>query len=447
MQANATMSCPRCGETMVVTYEGIRRNKQAKCPACGTTMSMPNDESFYRTQRSHKVKRGLFGSTTYEEFVENSEGNVPPPPVPTVPFRNYAIGSATYTPEPVVKPTSSRAAPLIAGVLILAIVAITLGLYLSSVGVRTIEVDKSQVFNAPADVNAVSYSPDGKYIVAVGNGSSLGIWDAKTFQPMTSKKNIAKTMMGMGADFTTVAFSPDSKHLAMAGGDEAVYWWNIETNTLEDTIDLGFGSVTTVHISADGSTMIACYGQFASFVDVGTWKLRKTVHWKGLSSGCAANPDHQLLAVGFTQKGINIYQLPNGELIRTLQDKNIDPQHILFSPNGKHLVALNYRSQIILWDAVFWQNSRSLRDPLRNSGSPSVFAFSPDSKFLAVGTTSDGIDIWAVSSDKIKIHVKDTQEASSVSFSPDNQRLVSGGGLSFANSNAGTIVRVWDIRQ
>ncbi len=64
-----------------------------------------------------------------------------------------------------------------------------------------------------SDVNAVSYSPDGKIIVSGRDDNTVKLWEARTGK-------LLRTLTGHSSDVNAVSYNPDGKTIASGSGSE-----------------------------------------------------------------------------------------------------------------------------------------------------------------------------------------------------------------------------------
>ena len=96
-------------------------------------------------------------------------------------------------------------------------------------------------------VNSVAYSPDGRFILAGGDG--ICVWDDYTLNELYSIKTSGETI-------GCVAFSPDSRYFISGGSDGLVRLWDLEKRKEILKYDHGDG-VDSVAFSPDGLCILA----------------------------------------------------------------------------------------------------------------------------------------------------------------------------------------------
>src|SRR5688500_14451440 len=68
-------NCPVCGDKMEIQYVGEHHEKKMVCRSCGTMIEVP--DAFERTKTVRTTKRGIFGTTTTEEVVQEGRSDLP----------------------------------------------------------------------------------------------------------------------------------------------------------------------------------------------------------------------------------------------------------------------------------------------------------------------------------------------------------------------------------
>jgi WD40 repeat protein len=199
-----------------------------------------------------------------------------------------------------------------------------------------------------SDIQAISWSPDGKRIATVGNDGNLQVWDA-----MNGLTYIAQR----GADLT-VAWSPDGKRIAYGG----------------------FSEVNIVD-AMTGSHILTYQGQ--SKVD-----FFRIVVW---------SPDGKRIAVGSNEKTVQVFDAFTGTHILTYTGHSGWVNSVAWSPDGKSIVSAdivfdhNGANTAQVWDANTGENKITYKGHSRWINS---FAWSPDGKKIASGSADKTVKVW-----------------------------------------------------
>jgi WD40 repeat protein len=309
------------------------------------------------------------------------------------------------------------------------------------------------------EVNAVAFSPDGKYVASGGNDRVVWLWNAETLREMA-------VLRSHEGGVSAVTFFQDGTTLASAGSDRTVRLWDLTATEpkVKQILKGHEGTIASMAVSPDGKMLAS-----------GDWQ-GKVLVWDltGAQAQLRAElppqePPAELLpeyrgryknqAVAFSPDGttlatsslvdVVLWDLKKQppQMIRTPKPKSIEVfpnnypsvvQSLKFSPDGKTLAAGHYDSGgVLLWDLT-----GELREEMvvLEGGTTRTVDFSPDGKTLVSVGSGGRLSLWDVAGKVSKLRAKipgHTGAVPGVAFAPDGKALVSGG-------EDGT-VRLWDL--
>ncbi|KZP12137.1 WD40 repeat-like protein, partial [Athelia psychrophila] len=306
-------------------------------------------------------------------------------------------------------------------------------------------------------VRSVALSPDGERVASGSNDQTIRVWDVNT------GKLIAGPFNGHTNGVSSIAFSPNGELVVSGSYDQTIRVWDSRTGELVAGPFNGHSdSVGSVTFSPDGKCVASgSYDKTVRICDARTGKLVAgpfTGHTDSVSS-VAFSPDGGRIASGSGDKTICIWDAHTGTLIAGPFKGHADwVRSVTFSPDGERVASGSQDRTVRIWDA---RAGKLLAGPFTGhaSGVSSV-AMSPDGEHVASG--ADDIRIWDArtggladvtpSSGDQTMRIWDartgqlvagpfkghTDSVSSVTFSPDGERVASG--------SKDKTIRVWDAR-
>jgi WD40 repeat protein len=174
--------------------------------------------------------------------------------------------------------------------------------------------------------------------------------------------------------------------------------------------------------------------------------VAEDIHSIWLKSGATHNieslalsPDGNTIAAGSTNGWVKLWDIKTGKFIKTLiyHDNFEKVVHsVAFSPNGK-LLAIGRCGFIELWDTIDWKFNSILKKGGDYWDIINSLTFSPDGKTIASGTKYKSINLWDISTGKLKMTLNGHKdEVLKVVFSPDGKKIASG--------SKDNTIKIWD---
>jgi len=324
------------------------------------------------------------------------------------------------------------------------------------------------------------FSPDGRWLVSGTGENTVQLWDLQAEDLVAS----STVLRGHEATITSVAFSPDSRWLATGSYDCTARLWDVtadELSTSSLVLRGHRGDVDCMAISPDGrwlatgsedhtarlwdltadnpaASVIVLRGHFGSVRSVifspdGRWLA--TIGGTGMAGSFHTIDDNSIRLWDLTAKD------PAKSVI-VLRENMGWVWFAKFSPDGRWLTTLDgsggsspfgslRENKIRLWNLTVDDPTSSITR-LRWEGPVGSVAFSPDSRWLAIGSKDNPLRLWDPKA-KTEDHTArlwdltaDDPASSvrvlkgpirSVRFSPDNRWL--------ATDGEDHTARLWDL--
>jgi WD40 repeat protein/serine/threonine protein kinase len=299
-------------------------------------------------------------------------------------------------------------------------------------------------------VTSVAFSADGQRIVTGSADQTAKVWDAATGKCLF-------TLTGHSAAVRSVAFSPDGQRVVTGSEDKTAKVWDVVSRKVLYTFERHTAGVLSVAFSPDGQRIATVGYDGAKVFEAASGHELLTLRGHGrFIFSVAFSPDGQRIVTGSRDQMAKIWDAASGDAMFTLEGHSDDVTSVAFSPDGQRIATGSADKTVKIWDATCGQDPLNLKatNPWTGvpiftptSGGPRILlshtaqissvAYSPDGRRIVTGSFDRTAKVWDIASGKVLLTLEGHWDViTSVAFSPDGQRIVTG-------SEDGT-PRVWD---
>ena len=242
-----------------------------------------------------------------------------------------------------------------------------------------------------AAVRSVAFSPDGA-LLASGGKDMARLWNVRKRKQIAAFKH--KEIV------ESVAFSPDGKILASVD-ESCIRLWDTRRKKKVGTLGneppregpIRFRSTIRSMIFSPDGTLLASGGIDNTLRLWDVQKRRQIFMHEGTKSGnvlaVTFSPDGETLASAGTHKEINLWHVAEQELIATLNTQAL-VWTLAFSPEGRFLAA-DVGAKIRVWDMKTLEEVTTLEGC---EGPVYSIVFSADGKMVVAGSLDGTIRVW-----------------------------------------------------
>ena len=332
--------------------------------------------------------------------------------------------------------------------------------------ITTGDVDSARGTVAEAENTGVrqeedlAFSPSGKVLATTSSSGAVLLWN------VASGKSIGSPLVSPGGAVQQLAFSPDGKTLAASSDDRSIRLWDATTGSLlnqplvghiQNIVNLAFSPGGTMLASIDRGGTILLWNMAAASLLSQRLQSTKTAQnsESELLSSVVFSPDGKGILAGNGTGQVILRDAQTGQLLDTL-DATLDPlnlpqnitggppfdsnaltiENLAFSPDGRTLAAGRFDGTVFLWD---WPSRKPLAH-FRLAQALRTLTYSPTGRVMASTYDRGQVLLTDAASGKI-IHALPTHppnfQMSTIAFSRDGTLLVVG------ECNT---VAVWDTR-
>ncbi len=264
---------------------------------------------------------------------------------------------------------------------------------------------------------SVTLGPEGRWVVgnSIRQGGGLFLWQT---HPYWQQRPVAHR----GETLTSAVFSGDARHLLTVTGSLTL--WDLSSAAARWSVS---GDLLSPVFSADGRLVAAADASGIRVWDTDSGQEALTLHGPhDRVRSVAIHPGNQTLASGGDDSVIRFWDLLTGRVTREIPwstSRRTVVSKLLFNADGSRLFAQDMHGELKMWDTGFGSEVGS--DPLDEI--VHTWALSPDGAVLAEGGYKGIRLVDTRTGQQIQKMRGHTEFVEALAFSPDGQRLASGG--------------------
>jgi WD40 repeat protein len=244
--------------------------------------------------------------------------------------------------------------------------------------------------NALTRLNQCTHSPDGAWLVCSFSDGSLQVWDVQGWGKLLDIESGSE-------EISNCVFSPDETRITCGDDLGLLRAWQSQDGQLLRTIEAHSDEIGMLLTAPDGNYLASASRSTIRLWEPETLEMILEIEETDWVNCLAISPDSSTLATGREDYLVNLWNITDGTLLRTLEGHTDEIFSLAFSADGGLIASGDYEGMIYLWG---FPDGALLSHFPAHHGTVTSLAFTPDGTSL-VSAGSDGtLRVWDLPTQK-----------------------------------------------
>jgi WD40 repeat protein len=291
-----------------------------------------------------------------------------------------------------------------------------------------------RILSHRSNVNAASFSPDGKWIITASSDNTAQVWDARTGEQVGAPLRHDDIIFD-------ASFSPDGRWIVTASKDKTAQVWDARTGQAVGKPMHHDDTVWAASFSPDGKWIVtASMDKTARVWDAKTNEpVCAPLHQDRMIFDASFSPDGKRVITP-TMDAVRIWSIQTDAVVNIslAADRGAGDSvvKVSFSPDGKWIVTTSTNKTARIWEA---QTGQPVGKPMRHDDTVWAASFSPDGKRVVTASFDHTARVWdSQTGEPMGEPMRHEARVLAASFSPDGRWIVT--------ASADSSARVWDAQ-
>ena len=198
--------------------------------------------------------------------------------------------------------------------------------------------------------------PKRELIAISHNQNLISIWNMENFQPVKILESYFIDVLGLD-------FSPDGKYLVASGEGRDINIWDTESWEMVKDLDLPTEGIMAVKFSPDGNILAAGTSEGTIYlIDTQSWEVVKELHsHTDMVSDILFVGNNELVSASWDGRAL-LWNLETGEVEKVLQDTDARVWKLALSEDGKYIAIADWEGLVLSYSTEKWKEEAKFAD-------------------------------------------------------------------------------------